>query len=234
MSDSVYLIDLYFFVFSVGFGLCPTKICIGYMDIPKLCSYCKGLFDFRLYASYWRNKSSWKNCFHIKKENEHTKNVSHNWSDFMFASLVGYMLETWRIDSCKFCCTPLKWCVFSVWKVPSKYSHVVFSTENITWWTMCVLFILIGWIYEFIYLQTIFQVNVPTHAQGINLTLEQLSRIENLIKKHVAQDKSELQMIEEQKCDIKASSKFNQDQSSLGEISTLHELLIQTRKRKQH
>ncbi|WMV42423.1 hypothetical protein MTR67_035808 [Solanum verrucosum] len=59
-------------------------------------------------------------------------------------------------------------------------------------------------------------VNVLTHTQGINLTPEQLSRIEKLKRKHVAQDNWELQTTEEEhKYEIKTSSKFNEDQPLL-------------------
>ncbi|KAL3330301.1 hypothetical protein AABB24_034246 [Solanum stoloniferum] len=62
-------------------------------------------------------------------------------------------------------------------------------------------------------------VNVLTHTQGINLTPEQLSRIEKLKRKHVAQDNWELQTTEEDhKYEIKTSSKFNEDQPLLDEI----------------
>ncbi|XP_049376161.1 lysine-specific demethylase JMJ25-like isoform X39 [Solanum stenotomum] len=62
-------------------------------------------------------------------------------------------------------------------------------------------------------------VNVLTHTQGINLTPEQLLRIEKLKRKHVAQDNWELQMTEEEhKYEIKTSSKFNEDQPLLDDI----------------
>ncbi|XP_049373848.1 lysine-specific demethylase JMJ25-like [Solanum verrucosum] len=62
-------------------------------------------------------------------------------------------------------------------------------------------------------------VNVLTHTQGINLTPEQLSRIEKLKRKHVAQDNWELQTTEEEhKYEIKTSSKFNEDQPLLDDI----------------
>ncbi|KAH0646644.1 hypothetical protein KY284_034528 [Solanum tuberosum] len=62
-------------------------------------------------------------------------------------------------------------------------------------------------------------VNLLTHTQGINLTPEQLSRIEKLKRKHVAQDNWELQTTEEEhKYEIKTSSKFNEDQPLLDDI----------------
>lgn len=65
-----------------------------------------------------------------------------------------------------------------------------------------------------------------THTQGINLTPEQLSWIKKLKRKHAAQDNWELQTTEEEhKCEIETSSKFNEDQSLLGEIPDLIEVL---------
>lgn len=55
-------------------------------------------------------------------------------------------------------------------------------------------------------------VNVLTHTQAINLTPEQLSVMEKMKKKHAEQDKTELQMAEdEKKCKNEASSELIDD-----------------------